>query len=210
MDLLNEVSRLKSIAIVGGTFNPVHKGHIMLGEFALKTLPFLDYVVYMPNNKPVYKDNGKIVSGYDRIKMLELALSNSKMTVSDMEIKRGGITYTIDTLRLLKRYNSNVDIYLVIGGDSLVSFDSWKEYVEILKISKLLVAKRRGSDYNLEKYEKKLKKVCDEAEIKYMDSPFFDISSTVLREQFSKGIYDTSLVPESVIDYIRINGMYRK
>ena len=59
MDLLNEVSRLKSIAIVGGTFNPVHKGHIMLGELALKTLPFLDYVVYMPNNKPVYKVIGK-------------------------------------------------------------------------------------------------------------------------------------------------------
>ena len=133
-------------AILGGSFNPIHKGHLKLAECAHNQFD-LDDIVVMPNKTTYYKENIEFVSDENRLSMIRLAIEGkSYLSVSDMEILRGGVTHTIDTIREFERLYPGVKLYFVIGGDSLAWVDRWVSAKELLESVTFLTAVRGEND----------------------------------------------------------------
>ncbi len=133
---------MASIGIMGGTFNPIHMGHIEIAKAAYEQY-HLDEVWFMPNHIPAYKSEDAIVSGEERLDMVRLAIKKIPYCkASDFELKREGNTYTIDTLKLLKQQYPNDSFYFIMGADSLFYFDKWRSYEEIPDYAVLLIAPR--------------------------------------------------------------------
>ena len=133
-----------NIGLLGGTFNPVHIGHLILAEEAREKLK-LDKIIFIPTALPPHKDNLDIAPADKRLKMLKLAISGNKyFAVSDIEIKRQGRYYTIDTLNELKRKYSRDELYFIIGSDLLKYLNEWKDLHEIIKMVKFVCARRPG------------------------------------------------------------------
>lgn len=197
------------IGILGGTFNPVHKGHIMLVNEVNKQIPDIEHLFIMPNNMPAYKENQSIISSEHRINMLQLAISNIPNTsVSDIEIQRGGTTYTIDTLRQIKAINPDSKIYFIIGADSLYNIEKWRDFQDIFDNCVIIAAKR---DCNLEdiiNYSNELIKRHKNLNIQFIDTKAIDISSSELRDNISINILDNRYLDEKVIQYIKTNNLY--
>lgn len=130
------------IGIMGGTFNPIHIGHTEIAKAAYEQY-HLDEIWFMPNHIPAYKSEDAIVSGEKRLDMIRLAIKNIPYgRASDFELKREGNTYTIDTLKLLKKQYPQHSFYFIMGADSLYTFNKWRSYEEIPNYAKLLVAPR--------------------------------------------------------------------
>lgn len=133
---------MASVGIMGGTFNPIHIGHVEIAKAAYEQYN-LDEVWFMPNHIPAYKSEDVIVSGEDRLEMVRRAIQElSYCKASDFELKREGNTYTIDTLKSLQSLYPDYTFYFIMGADSLCSFDKWMKYLEIPQYAKLLVAPR--------------------------------------------------------------------
>ena len=130
------------IGILGGSFNPVHNGHLELAKQALAQFA-LDQIWLMPNHIPAYKKWDRSVTNEDRLHMLELAVKDHDgLRCSDLELQRGGVTYTIDTLAQLHEQYPDTEWYFIMGGDSILVFDTWREPDRILSLSKLIVTTR--------------------------------------------------------------------
>ncbi len=198
----------KCIGILGGTFNPVHKGHIMLAESAKCQYDDIEHIIVMPNNAPAYKAKDSIITSKHRINMLKLAFANSTYaSVSDLEIIRGGLTYTYDTLCQLREINSKLKIYFIIGADSMYSFEKWFRYQDVLKMCTLLVATRECKFGELEAYVKNFVDKYPFVKIEFLKTDNIDISSSEIRDN----IDDTKVtvhIPENVLDYIKKNNLY--
>ncbi len=139
---------MKKIGIMGGTFNPVHYGHLHIAETAFNELE-LDEIIFMPNNMPAYKGTEDLAPVEDRVLMLEMAIANySHFSVNTMEIERGGTTYTIDTLEELSKLYPKDELFFIIGSDSLDAFMNWREPKKILDYAYLLVAERNRVSIN--------------------------------------------------------------
>ncbi len=133
---------MSKIGIMGGTFNPIHVGHIEIAKSAYKQY-MLDEIWFMPNHIPAYKDEDAIVSGTHRLEMVRLAINDIPYCkVSDFELNRSGNTYTIDTLKLLNEQYPQHSFYFIMGADSLFYFEKWRDYQEIPSYATLLVAPR--------------------------------------------------------------------
>ncbi len=133
---------MSKIGIMGGTFNPIHIGHIEIAKTAYQQYQ-LDEIWFMPNHIPAYKEENAIVSGEDRLEMVRLAICDIPYCrASDFELEREGNTYTIDTLKLLCEQYPQHEFYFIMGADSLFSFDKWRKYQEIPNYSTILVAPR--------------------------------------------------------------------
>jgi len=190
------------IAILGGTFNPIHNGHLLIAEL-VKDEYNLDVVYFIPANIPPHKDFKPIISDNHRIKLIELAIeSNPHFKISDIEIKRGGISYTIDTINY---FYSNFDIenriFLIIGGDLIKDIYTWKEYDKLLSIVDIVVVNRGNNDV-----ENNLKEF---PFIKTISSIKFSVSSTLVRDRISKDLSIKYLVPDRVEEYIKTNKLYK-
>lgn len=197
------------IGIMGGTFNPVHKGHIHMAYSAKQQVEEIEKIIFMPNNIPKYKSSQDIASAKQRIDMLCIALDKCEWaTVSDMEIKRGGITYTYDTLCTIKNMNNNIKIYFIIGSDSLKSFDKWFRYRDILSMCTLLVASRDGDKDNLKYYGDRILNEVGYGEILYLNMDELDAASSDIRNRISMGDIPYDILPEGVAGYIIDNKMY--
>lgn len=196
------------IGIMGGTFNPIHNGHLLIGDYAKKQFG-LDEVVYIPNGKPAYKSIDIDISPENRYDMVKLAIENMDgFTVSDLEIKRDGITYTIDTIKELKKFYKDADLYFIVGEDSLFNLEDWKNYRELFKLCSFLVFKRREeSEVRIIREIKRLNEMYG-ADIHYIKSPVINISSTKIRSQVKLGNKVASDIPESVEKYIYDNNLY--
>lgn len=132
------------IGILGGTFNPIHIGHLILAEEAREKLG-LDKVIFVPAYLPPHKDNSDIAQASSRFEMANLAINgNEYFSVSDIEIKRNGRSYTIDTLREFKKAYPQDDLFFIIGSDLLTYLDEWKDLKEIIKMVKFVAATRPG------------------------------------------------------------------
>ena len=130
------------IGILGGSFNPVHNGHLELAKQALEQFA-LDQIWLMPNHIPAYKKWDRSVTNEDRLHMVELAVKDHDgLRCSDLELQRGGVTYTIDTLAQLHEQYPDTEWYFIMGGDSILAFDTWREPDMILSLSKLIVTTR--------------------------------------------------------------------
>ncbi len=197
------------IGIMGGTFNPIHNGHLLIGELARTSLG-LDQVIYMPTGKSYHKKEEGVLSAEDRYRMVELAIGNNPyFKASDMEIKRQGNTYTIDSIRQLRKEYKEADLYFVVGEDSLLGLKNWKDIDELARLCKFLVFRRGRLDKarledEIASLSSKFKLEAD-----FLDSPSFDISSTEIRERISQDLSIKYLLPEAVENYIEARGLYR-
>ena len=196
------------IGIIGGTFDPIHNGHLIMGEYA-RTALNLDRVIYIPVGIAPHKDNREITGWEKRIKMLELAIdSNSYFSLSLMEIDRGDISYTIDTIMELKEKYKNHKLYFIMGGDSVFEIENWKDSDKLIRLCNF-AALGRGCKTKKE-IDKKIIQLRFEKnmELEKIDSPIIEISSTEIRNRIETGLSIKYLVPESVEKYIKEERLY--
>ncbi len=193
---------MKKIGIMGGTFNPIHYGHLHIAENAFKEFG-LDEVLFMPNNTPGYKDNSTLAEASDRVRMIEMAISNySHFSLNTMEIDRGGVTYTIDTLNTLTSDHPGDKFYFIIGADSLENFLNWREPKKILEHAYILVATR--GKVSVEEVVDKINKIEAELEITGRIMPMhcsklFDISLHDYSNKPEIGMIQTGLISSEKI-----------
>ena len=186
------------IGILGGTFNPVHIGHLILAEEVREKLK-LDKIIFIPTALPPHKDNLNIASATDRLEMLKLATKSNKFfAVSDIEIKRQGRSYTIDTLRELKAKYPHDELYFIIGSDLLKYLNEWKDLSEIIRMVNFVVATRPG--YPLDQIPHYIQTLA----IRAVDVSGFEVR-TCIQENKSFGY----LVPDRVFDYIKKRKLYK-
>lgn len=186
------------IGIMGGTFNPIHQAHLAMAEQVRKQL-HLDEVWFIPDNVPPHKEVTNQVSAKDRCAMLELAThGNQYFHVKLFEILRGGVSYTVDTLRYLKKRAPKNQYYLIMGTDQINSFDQWREPNEIARLANLVGVKRPNYPTNEINYP-----------VIWVDAPMLEISSTQIRNLVANGGSIRYLVPEAVRLYIDSRGLYR-
>lgn len=199
----------KKIGIMGGTFNPIHNGHLILGQTAYEQFG-LDEILFMPNKKPYYKKMSKNITEDQRCEMVKLAIAdNDAFSFSDIEVNREGTTYTVDTLRILTKQNPDCEYYFIMGADSLFHFDSWKEAGEIVKMAVLLVATRDSMlTFDIESQIEYLQSEFEDATIQCLYSPSLEISSNQLRKRCKEGKSIRYLVPDSVAAYIKEYHLY--
>ncbi|RRJ26114.1 nicotinate (nicotinamide) nucleotide adenylyltransferase [Lachnoanaerobaculum gingivalis] len=201
---------MKKIGILGGTFDPIHSGHLILAEEA-KELCNLDEVWFMPAKTPPHK-LGKKISEFSRRKsMIELAIQgHSGLCCSDFENTLEGNSYTFNTLEKLQGKYIDDEFYFIMGADSFYEIETWKNPDIILKIVKLIVASRDYSNENLtlKKHFEYLKSKYEIKGIYFLDTMDIDISSTRIRELAGGGESISKYVPESVCRYIEENKLY--
>ncbi len=197
------------IGIMGGTFNPIHNGHIMLAKTAYEQFGDIEKIVFLPNAMPKYKDSKEVIDSSHRLAMVNMGIKDYNWaSLSDMEIKRGGITYTYDTLKEIKSINPGIKIYFIIGADSLANIKTWFRYQDVLSMCTLLVAKREGENLDIVAMGDKLMSEYDFCRIEYMDMEEYDASSTDIRASVERGVIPYDLLPIGVSDYILENKLY--
>ena len=208
-DLNTETLRGNRIGIMGGTFDPIHYGHLFIAQTASDKFD-LDKVLFIPTGKPPHKRRNIITDSGKRIDMLRLAVENNpKFDISTIEITRGKTSYTIDTIKELQQYYDGVaKFYFIMGSDAFKYMETWKNYKELLKMARFIVMTRQilknGSlDKKIELLIKKYK-----ADIIKVEIPFLDISSTIIRQRVREGSSIKYLLPEDVEEYIFKNKLY--
>ena len=185
------------IGILGGTFNPIHIGHLIMAEEIREKIG-LDKIIFVPTYLPPHKNNTDIAPAWDRYRMIKLAIKrNPFFLVSDFEIKKDGLSYTIDTIKEFKKVYPKDDLYFLIGSDLLKYLDDWKDLPEILEMLKFIVATRPG--YPLEKIP---------AYISTMEIRAVDVSAFEVRQCIKNKKSFRYLVPEAVFRYINKNKLY--
>jgi nicotinate-nucleotide adenylyltransferase len=190
---------MSKVGIYGGTFDPVHYGHLITAQFVLEQRK-LEQIIFMPNSVSPHKIGMKSASTNDRLEMLKLALEPiDSFTYSEYEIEKGEVSYTVDTLRELKKKYKNLE--LIIGLDNLLVFDKWNEPDEIAELAHLVVLKRESELSNAPNRFFKI------AEL--VNTPVIEISSTEIRQRVQQNLPIDFFVPESVRDYIRDNNLYK-
>lgn len=202
--------RTKRYGILGGSFNPIHNGHVELAKTAMAQLG-LDGVLVMPNSMPDYKEVYSNISTEHRVSMIKLAIGGCPgLEYSDLEIRRGGITYTADTLTELSRLYPEIHWYFIMGGDSIMYFDRWKRPEVILRLATILAACRDdASESAIEEKAEQLRAVYPFADIRLLRFDRHDVSSSDIRRLAGGGRSIQGMVCESVERYIEANGIYR-
>lgn len=191
------------IGILGGTFDPVHMGHLVLAEQVREKLK-LDKVIFIPCFSPPHKTRRKLSPAKDRFRMAALAVEgNASFSISDIELKREGLSYTVDTLRELRRRHSESAIYFLTGSDVLDEIHTWRDPEEIYKLARVVIATRPGFDsFDPENPFAKRSIVLPITGI--------DVSASGIREKVKKGRSIRYLVPPKVEEYIRKRKLYRR
>ena len=198
------------VGIMGGTFNPIHEGHLMIARAAKKAAG-LDKVIFLPSGQPPHKQSTSLASAVSRLNMTILAVHGQEgFEVSDMEVLREGTTYTVDTMRELTATRPDVEWYYIIGGDTLFQLLTWRTPEKIAGLLKggMIVVPRPGAD--CEALREQAEKLKDSIGLKTLiaEEGGPDISSTEIRECLIKGESVSGLIPQVVADYIMLHGLY--
>ena len=198
----------KRYAIYGGSFDPIHIGHIKLAESAVRECS-LDKLIFMPAYVSPFKQDRKVTDGKDRCGMIKAALSyNTAFCLSTYELRKGGTSYTIETLRYWKDLLGG-ELYFVLGFDSLVQLDQWYKGEEIIRNYHLITARRPGSDDTaglkiIDSFRERYR-----ADITLLDMAPVDASSTEIRTRINDGRPISDLVLPGVEEYIIGHDLYR-
>ena len=201
---------MRRIGIMGGTFNPIHMGHMMLAEWVRDALR-LDAVWFIPTGSSYMKDSREILPGRERLHMVELAIrDNPFFECLDMEVAREGRTYSYETLEQLRAVYPEDIFYFIAGADCLLTIDSWKNPERIFS-NCILAAAVRG-DVSLKEMEKKKReleqKFCSQGKIQLIPFLQLEVSSTEIRQRILQKRSIRYLVPDRVIAYIEEKGYY--
>ena len=184
------------VGILGGTFDPIHIGHLIAASSVYEALN-LDSVVFMPAGDPWQKRDRELSSGAQRLEMVRLAIDNDpRFQVSDLEIARSGATYAIDTVREWKQSQPDDQLFWILGSDALSGIPSWHEWEAFVSEVTIVVVNRVGKN--------------DPVPFEFLavEMPEVRISATQLRERFSNRLDTQHLVPQKVSQYILNQGLY--
>ncbi|MFH1709514.1 MAG: nicotinate-nucleotide adenylyltransferase [bacterium] len=200
---------MQRIGIMGGTFNPVHKGHIAIAQAARKRYR-LDRVIFVPSGNPPHKTHEYIAPKEHRFKMVKLAISGKKdFHISRVEIDRAGYSYAVDTFNELKKeYKGNALLYYIMGMDSINEILDWKKPMELFNICQFIVATRLGAKIKTMRRILKFPPVKLHEKQVHLIEVRVDISSTKIRESIKKGDIPAKLLNPRVINYIKRNKLY--
>ncbi len=191
---------------MGGTFDPIHHGHLMAAEEARWQFD-LDEVLFVPTGQPWMKAERAVSPPEDRYLMVVIATSaNPRFRVSRLEIERDGPTYSVDTLREIRSERGDVDLFFVTGADAMLEILQWKDPEEALSMAHFIAATRPG--YDLSRFEEGTP--TEDPRVSVMNIPALAISSTDVRERVAAGRPIRYLVPEGVLAYISKAGLYRR
>ena len=205
-----DFSAYKKIGILGGTFNPIHTGHLLMAEYAREAVG-LDIVILMPTGRSYLKAGTNVPDGQIRLEMVERCIEdNPGLLASDMEIRREGNTYTYETLLQWKSLCPEAELYFIVGADSLFSMEDWVKPEVIFANCTVLAAGREDASTEEMLVKKAELEERFGAKILLMNFPQIDISSTTIRERVRKGQSIRYLVHGKVREYILEHGLYRE
>jgi nicotinate-nucleotide adenylyltransferase len=196
--------------VFGGSFDPVHRAHLAVAEQATAAAA-LDKLLFMPVCVQPFKRGARMSAGEHRIEMLRLAIADdARFDTTDTELSRGGLSYTVDSLRAIRDDGEERgEIFFLLGADMLLMIEKWYESEALLREFSFVAARRPGSgDETLERCVARLRRRCGTRVI-LMDNPKTDISASEIRGRVRAGESITGLVPASVEEYIYENGLYR-
>lgn len=186
------------IALFGGTFNPIHIGHLLTGYEILEKLDY-DYILYVPTNISVHKERAGLASPVHRLEMVKLGVQgNSKFLWSDVEINRGGSSYTYDTvLEIKKLYQPEQKIGLIVGDEWLPGLPGWRNYDKLMDLVEVICLSRLETKPEVD------------FDIRYVNNRVIQLSSTEIRDRIKKNKPIDFMVPNNVKEYIMKYSLYR-
>ncbi len=200
---------MKKIGIMGGTFNPIHNGHLFLAENAYEQIG-LKEILFMPSKNPPHKAKPDTVTDQQRVDMISLAIrENPHFSLSTVELERDGLTYTADTLTILTKDHPEVRYYFIVGADSLLMMHQWYQPQTIFNLCTVVAAARDQVDIT------RLKSCADElkeryhADILLTPMPLVQISSADIRSRIAQNKTIRYYLPEQVMEYIEKHQLYR-
>ncbi|MGI5958252.1 MAG: nicotinate (nicotinamide) nucleotide adenylyltransferase [Massiliimalia sp.] len=199
---------MEQVAIFGGTFNPIHKGHIHLCRQCQKAMGF-DRVILMPTNIPPHKRAHHLASNEDRLQMCTLAVKgNPDFSVSDLEMRRQGVSYTVDTLGQIHQEHPDWKLFLLIGSDMLFMFHRWYQWETILSLADLVVGAREPEEeQRMRQYAAQSLQGSEKIHILKLDA--MPMSSTVIRRMLRNGEDPAEYLEPEVYEYINAHHLYR-
>ncbi|MCC2626541.1 MAG: nadD [Thermomicrobiales bacterium] len=205
---MTSVERRERIGVLGGTFDPVHNGHLRIAD-TLRTALNLDRVLWVPAGRPPHKSDQIVSSDRDRLAMLDLALAGSATDeISTIDIDRSGPSYTADTLEILAGRFPSARLFFLMGEDSLRDLPTWHDPERILRVAELAVAGRPGVETDLESLELQVPGVGKHVHV--VPTKEIAISSSDIRRRVRESQPVGGLVPAIVEAYIRDNGLYAR
>ncbi len=205
---MNDCLKPKKIAIMGGTFDPIHYGHLVTAEAVMHEYQ-IDRVLFIPSGQPPHKNDSQVTSAEHRYLMTLLATeTNPRFFSSRIEIDREGYTYTIDTIRELKKMYPETEIYFITGADAFSNILTWKNPELLLSSCHFVAATRPG--YSRKKAAPQIEAVMERHAdtLHYLEVPALSISSSEIRERIKEGRPIKYLLPETVENYIYKHGLY--
>lgn len=201
--------RTVKLGIMGGTFDPIHNGHLVAAEVAAGEVGLTE-VLFMPAGSPAFKQGRRVASPDDRYAMTLLATADNPLFLpSRFEIARPGITYTAETLRLMREfYPSNVEFYFISGADAIADIVTWRDATGLADLATFVGATRPG--YDLQSSQQRILASGIPFNVRYLEVPALSISSSYLRARVANGRSIRYLTPDTVVGYIQKRGLYRK
>jgi len=191
------------IGILGGSFDPVHGGHCALAHMALEHFA-LDTVFFIPACIPPHKTDSVSASAAHRLAMLKAAVrGNRAFQVWDGEVRRKGVSFTVDTLQQFRKRYPSAEFHFIIGSDNIRQIRTWREYETILGMVTLCITRRPG-------WSLRIPPELSMARIAFFPSPMWGVSSTLIRKYLAENLSCRYLVPSAVLEYIRAHRLYRQ
>jgi len=196
------------IGVFGGSFNPVHSGHLLLAEYIREEFK-LDKIVFIPAKKPPHKVDSDLATAQHRYNMVQIAISNNPFfEVSDTELNREGLSYTADTLVEMREENPDKKFFFICGADSIINLSTWHNVNEIFKFADVIAAGRaEASDIEFQNMIQWYQEQYN-AKIFCSGAPLIEISSTGVRNRIKEGKSIRYMVPEMVYNYIQLHRLY--
>lgn len=195
-------------AIFGGTFDPIHNGHLHIAYEALYKLK-LDKIIFMPAGNPPHKIGSDVTDALHRYEMVKQAIVKEKnFEINDYEISKNGFSYTFETIEYVKKNEKDTEWYFISGMDCLIEIENWKNVDRILNLCKMVVFNRPGYDFQTAIKQKELLEKKYNKEIIFLDIPLMDISSSFIRKKIKNGENVSYLMPDEVYNYICSENLY--
>jgi len=201
---------MKRIGIMGGTFNPIHKGHLALAKAALKEYA-LDKIIFIPSGMPPHKKPGEVIDKEHRYHMVKLAIKGiSKFTISRIELDRKGFSYAVDTCNeLIKKHGKEAKLFYIMGLDSINEILEWKKPLELFKLCEFIVGTRPGTRIRTFKRLVKFPPLQKEVDKIHLMELKENISSSDIRERLKSGKSAKGLLPMVIETYTKKNRLYK-
>jgi nicotinate-nucleotide adenylyltransferase len=200
---------MRKIGVMGGTFNPVHLGHLAVAKEA-REFKKLDEIIFMPAGQPCFKNLAEIAAASDRLNMLQLAISDqAEYSISRLELERQGPSYAVQSIEQMKsKAAAGAELYFILGWDALLNLPQWYDAERLIKICRIIAAPRpKYPRPDVKLVAKQLPGLVGRCSV--MEKPLIDISSTQIRQRIAEGQSIHDLVPASVEEYIQNHNLYR-